>query len=472
MTDLRVTIDNTSPVGGTFLTPVWFGFHDGSFDLFDGGQAASAGLEQIAEDGAAAGLATELVAADSDGEGFVITGAGGPIATQETTSQVLSVNGLSNPLVSLAAMLLPSNDAFIGTGEAVRLFDDAGNFLGAQTLVFAGENVYDAGTEFNTEMDAAFINQTGPDTGLDENSVVRLHEGFNGSAGNPDGSLGNPDGMPGEQIILGGTNDFMAFIDPVAADFTLPGAQIASVHINTVEIRTGTDAGERIFGSAADDLVEAGGGNDKVFARAGFDEVMAGSGDDRAFLGHGNDRAYGQDGSDKLFGDGGDDFLDGGDHKDALFGGTGNDELYGGAGNDHLFGQSGNDRLDGGEGNDRIFAQNGDDYAMGGAGNDKIFGAQGDDHLAGGLGNDDVFGGVGDDSFYFAAGDGHDRLFNFGRGEDELILQIDGIDSAEDLFATATQLARGTEFDFGDDGSVLLFGARLNQLDGDDFSFV
>jgi hypothetical protein len=33
MTELRVTIKNTSEPGGTFLTPVWLGFHDGSFDL-------------------------------------------------------------------------------------------------------------------------------------------------------------------------------------------------------------------------------------------------------------------------------------------------------------------------------------------------------------------------------------------------------------------------------------------------------
>ena len=32
---LRVTVDNLAPINGNFLTPVWVGFHDGSFDIYD-----------------------------------------------------------------------------------------------------------------------------------------------------------------------------------------------------------------------------------------------------------------------------------------------------------------------------------------------------------------------------------------------------------------------------------------------------
>ena len=45
---VTVRIENLSPPNGTFLTPVWFGIHDGSFDLFDVGTAATAGLESLA----------------------------------------------------------------------------------------------------------------------------------------------------------------------------------------------------------------------------------------------------------------------------------------------------------------------------------------------------------------------------------------------------------------------------------------
>lgn len=48
---VKVSVENLGPAGGIFLTPVWVGFHDGSFDTYDLGSPASAGLERIAEDG-------------------------------------------------------------------------------------------------------------------------------------------------------------------------------------------------------------------------------------------------------------------------------------------------------------------------------------------------------------------------------------------------------------------------------------
>ena len=48
---LRIDVENFGPTGGFFLTPVWYGLHDGSFDLFNVGEAASSALEMIAEDG-------------------------------------------------------------------------------------------------------------------------------------------------------------------------------------------------------------------------------------------------------------------------------------------------------------------------------------------------------------------------------------------------------------------------------------
>lgn len=330
MTELRITITNESGPGGTFLTPFWFGFHNGSFDLFDGGQTASPGLEQIAEDGAAAGLAAELIAADADGQGGVVTGAAGPIATTETTSQFVTLTADDDAFLSLAAMLLPSNDAFIGTGEAVQVFSN-GVFQRAQLIEFGGDEVYDAGTEFNTELDAAFINQTEPDTGLDENGVVRLHEGFNGSVGNPDGALGNPVGVPGEQLILGGVNAFGEAIDPVVADFTRPGAQIASVHVNRVTRQDGDAGANVIEGDGADDIVDAGAGDDRIFSGLGFDSIEGGAGDDFIIAGAGDDFAYG--GAD-------DDTIAGGAGRDTIIGGQGNDALNGAAGDDVLIGSS------------------------------------------------------------------------------------------------------------------------------------
>jgi Spondin_N/RTX calcium-binding nonapeptide repeat (4 copies) len=390
MTDLRVTIKNTSESGGTFLTPAWLGFHDGSFDLFNVGEAASAGLEQLAEDGAATILGTELVAADADGQGLLVAGAAGPIATQETTSAILDVDGASNPFASFGSMIIPSNDAFIGTDEALRLFDAQGRFLGETTITFAGTDAYDAGTEVNTELDAAFINQTAPNTGMDEFGVVHLHPGFNGSLGNPVGE--------GDQIILGGVNEAGEFIDPVAADFTRPGAQLAEVHINTVRVREGTDDRDLIIGRGDDDLVTAGGGDDTVFGGAGWDVV------------------------------------------------------------------------DGGTGDDKIFGGRGDDQLNGGAGDDKIFGGRGDDLIAGGEGDDWIAGGAGADTFMFQGGDGNDEIAGFGK-DDQIALNVEGVDSFEDVLAHATQRNSGVVIDFGDDGSIFLPGESLGRLSADHLLF-
>ncbi len=47
----RVEIENIGPTGGVAITPVWVGFHDGSFDSYNGGLSNQLGLELLAEDG-------------------------------------------------------------------------------------------------------------------------------------------------------------------------------------------------------------------------------------------------------------------------------------------------------------------------------------------------------------------------------------------------------------------------------------
>lgn len=308
MTSIRIVTTNTSSDGGTFLTPMWFAAHDGSFDLYNRGEAASAGLEALAEDGNFAPINAEVAAVDTDAVTGAVLGAGGPIATGETASTTVEVDGAEAAYISLGAMLLPSNDAFVGTANAIRLFDEDGNFLGAQDITFDGSSVRDAGTEVNTEEDAAFLNQTGPDTGEDENGVVHDHPGFleNGN-------------------ILGGTNAAGAFIDPVAADFTREGAQIADVHINLVEETTGTRTSDVIFGTEVDDIVQGRGGRDALLGGDGWDELSGGR--SRDFLDGGN-------GNDLLEGNRGRDVLRGGDGNDTLDGGRGADKLTGDAGAD------------------------------------------------------------------------------------------------------------------------------------------
>jgi len=48
---VEVTIENIAPENGVVLTPVWVGFHSGSFDSYNGGLTSLEGLERVAEDG-------------------------------------------------------------------------------------------------------------------------------------------------------------------------------------------------------------------------------------------------------------------------------------------------------------------------------------------------------------------------------------------------------------------------------------
>lgn len=99
------------------------------------------------------------------------------------TSMTFSLNGLlaSSRYFSYATMIIPSNDAFIANGNpmAHRIFDDAGNFLGADFIVL-GSSVLDAGTEVNDElpMNTAFFGQMAPNTGTPQGGVVAIHPGF------------------------------------------------------------------------------------------------------------------------------------------------------------------------------------------------------------------------------------------------------------------------------------------------------
>ncbi|AFY58063.1 CHRD domain-containing protein [Rivularia sp. PCC 7116] len=187
LVEVTVTVENLAPDNGTLLTPLWVGFHDGTFDTYDSGRPASAGLESLAEDGNTSLISREFI---SSGAGLVdgtITAPGGatpgPIDIGETTSLTFTVDRslASSRFLNYAAMLLPSNDAFIANGnpEAFEIFDQNGNFLGADFVV-RGNQVLDAGTEVNDEAEdsTAFFGQSTPNTGTDENGVVELHQGF------------------------------------------------------------------------------------------------------------------------------------------------------------------------------------------------------------------------------------------------------------------------------------------------------
>ncbi|MEO0381696.1 MAG: spondin domain-containing protein, partial [Pseudomonadota bacterium] len=109
---LRITVENNQGAGGLSITPLYLGFHNGSFDAFDVGGTASTGVELIAETGIAStpgtagtpiegttGVAQERLAADPNSFGAVIASQSGPPPIQPGESESILVD-IDNALSS------------------------------------------------------------------------------------------------------------------------------------------------------------------------------------------------------------------------------------------------------------------------------------------------------------------------------------------------------------------------------------
>lgn len=89
----------------------------------------------------------------------------------------------SNRYLSIGAMVIPSNDAFIGNGDpkAHEGFAADGSFNGPFTVQIYGATVYDAGTEMNDNQGPPFSVIGGESS--DEGGVVGIHSGLESFVG-------------------------------------------------------------------------------------------------------------------------------------------------------------------------------------------------------------------------------------------------------------------------------------------------
>lgn len=219
--NFKVTVENLAPNGGTLITPLWFGVHDGGFDLYDSGVAASAELERLAEDGNPGPLSGAFASTAGGFIDGVVFGPGvgpgsppifGPGGSASATFSY-DFGASTSAYFSYASMVIPSNDAFIANGNplALPLFDAGGGFQGIDIIVL-GSQVLDAGTEVNDEIptNVAALAQAAPDTGVTEGGVVGLHPGF----------------LTGGNILAAIPN----------GDFTQAGYQVARIRVEQVPL--------------------------------------------------------------------------------------------------------------------------------------------------------------------------------------------------------------------------------------------
>ncbi|THH38693.1 VPLPA-CTERM sorting domain-containing protein [Aliishimia ponticola] len=168
---IDVTITNTQPGGGLYLTPLLSIFHDGSFDTFDAGSSASAGVELLAEEGSPAGVIADVEAANTANGTSHTTAvlanpagfAGAPVLDPgESTTITVDLDPTSHRYFSFLSMVIPSNDTFIGNDDsmAYELFDAMGGFSALSDITVTAGDAWDAGTEADDGNGAAFAPPT------------------------------------------------------------------------------------------------------------------------------------------------------------------------------------------------------------------------------------------------------------------------------------------------------------------------
>ncbi len=139
----RYEVSITNLTRGQQFTPILVASHKSSVALFKLGAPASPGLATLAEEGNTAPLTAELVALS--GTGQVVSGSG--LTNPGATTKVIVEGRRGFARLSVAAMLIPTNDAFFAlNGIELPRGDD--------TLTITAP-AYDAGSEKNDELCAS-----------------------------------------------------------------------------------------------------------------------------------------------------------------------------------------------------------------------------------------------------------------------------------------------------------------------------
>lgn len=198
--ELEVTLTNATH--GVYFTPVFAAAHNNTVSIFQSGSAASDALEAMAEGGDITGLVTAATNASAnvaDGGNSAAPGASnGPVGPGASVTFTINTDS-GNDYLSLAAMLLPTNDGFVGLSNW-KIPTTAGTYR-------INLNAYDAGTENNDELDSSIPNApfvstfgnpggngvvtsggSGVTAAGDENGVVHIHPGNLGDLDNSAGA--------------------------------------------------------------------------------------------------------------------------------------------------------------------------------------------------------------------------------------------------------------------------------------------
>ena len=188
----ELNISFTNLTHGNHFTPLLFSAHADDQHIFEINTSASASLQAMAEGGDISGLINDLTALTADISANPATGlmAPGQSVNFELSTQEINTN------LSIAAMILPSNDGFVGL-DSLSIPTETGTY----TYYLNG---YDAGTEVNDEIingggmpgvagipaDPLGQNGTGASgvTNSENNTNIHIHRGVLGDTDTTGGS--------------------------------------------------------------------------------------------------------------------------------------------------------------------------------------------------------------------------------------------------------------------------------------------
>ena len=134
-----IDVNITNLTQGMHFTPLLVSAHSADSTLFTAGETATSALQSMAEGGDIAPLvaasAAGAVNAENPAQGLLAPAMGTMVSDLDTGS---------NGLLSIVAMVLPTNDGFVGL-DSWPIPSDAGTY----TIYL---NAYDAGSEVNDEL--------------------------------------------------------------------------------------------------------------------------------------------------------------------------------------------------------------------------------------------------------------------------------------------------------------------------------
>ncbi len=135
----------TNLTHGQPMAPVAIIVHEPGYNAFVSGEAASLGLENLAEGGSPDLLISEAQDSVAFLDAVASSGITGPGATTNMSTVFIPELDLDNVRISIATMLVDTNDAFAGINAK-----DISNIAIGESITFILP-VWDAGTEANTE---------------------------------------------------------------------------------------------------------------------------------------------------------------------------------------------------------------------------------------------------------------------------------------------------------------------------------